>query len=156
VWRTDQTFVSAAFGQARILVSGNQPAPAVAVLDSVPASSSHHLTAQIAAARLRVGAGPASLAVADLVDAAARVERLRLDVERRAVLTVELLDAALAWLDGGGVGTADSLLGHRLNRRDVRFGLEAAYRALAKVAPDTEARIALVDRANRVRPRTWW
>jgi serine/threonine-protein kinase PknG len=33
--------------------------------------------------------------------------------------------------------------------------MEKSYRALARLAPDQVQRIALVDRANEVRPRTW-
>jgi serine/threonine-protein kinase PknG len=154
VWRTDRTFVSAAFGQARILLAGGDSAGAIGVLDDVPASSSHHLTAQIAAARARVrNAAPAS--ATDLVDAADRIERLQLDLERRSGLAVELFEAALDWLRGGRSGGTATLLGHPFTDRDLRFGLERAYRSLATLAPDRDARIALVYRANRVRPRTW-
>ena len=34
------------------------------------------------------------------------------------------------------------------------YGLERAYRALARLAPTSEERIGLVDLANQVRPRT--
>jgi serine/threonine-protein kinase PknG len=36
----------------------------------------------------------------------------------------------------------------------VRIGLERAYRALAHLTENASDRIALVDRANSVRPRT--
>ena len=36
----------------------------------------------------------------------------------------------------------------------MRLGLEAAYRSLARQAPSTGQKIGLVDRANKVRPRT--
>ena len=41
------------------------------------------------------------------------------------------------------------------NERALRFGLEQGYRALARLTPDRERRIELVDLANEVRPRTW-
>jgi serine/threonine-protein kinase PknG len=40
--------------------------------------------------------------------------------------------------------------------RALRGGLEKSYRALARLAPDEERRLDLVDVANEVRPRTWW
>jgi serine/threonine-protein kinase PknG len=49
---------------------------------------------------------------------------------------------------------AAQVLGHRLTERGLRFGLEKAYRAMAQLAHDSDSRIALVDRANAVRPRT--
>ena len=36
----------------------------------------------------------------------------------------------------------------------VRFGLERSYRALARLTPDEDRRIELVDLANAIRPRT--
>ena len=45
--------------------------------------------------------------------------------------------------------------GCALEDRALRTGLEAAYRELARHAPDEDARIRLVDFANEVRPRTW-
>jgi serine/threonine-protein kinase PknG len=47
------------------------------------------------------------------------------------------------------------LLGSGLDERGLRFGLERAYRTLARLAPGGEERIELVERANRYRPRTW-
>jgi len=52
-------------------------------------------------------------------------------------------------LDGG------ALVGVEPNERAVRFGLERSYRAQARQAPDVSRRVALVDMANTVRPRTW-
>jgi serine/threonine-protein kinase PknG len=51
---------------------------------------------------------------------------------------------------GGG-----KILGYEPNERALRFGLEQGYRALARLTPDRERRIELVDLANEVRPRTW-
>ncbi|MEU0557712.1 tetratricopeptide repeat protein [Dactylosporangium sp. NPDC006015] len=154
VWRTDHAFVSAAFGVARILADRDDLAGAVAILDAVPDSSSHSVPAQVAAVRARLAAPADRLAEADLLDVSGRVERLGLDVERRARLTVEALRAALTWVQAGNAGTA-AVLTHRLSERDLRLGLERAFRVLAKVAPDRDTRIDLVDQANRVRPRTW-
>lgn len=154
VWRTDRSFVSAAFGVARILAGRDDLPGAVAVLDAVPDSSSHSVPAQVAAVRTRLAAPADRLAEPDLLDVSGRVERLGLDAERRALLTVETLRTALAWVQAGNAGTA-TVLTRRLSERDLRLGLEQAYRVLAKVAPDRDSRIELVDRANRVRPRTW-
>ena len=44
--------------------------------------------------------------------------------------------------------------GTRRPNDDLRFGLETTYRARARHAPDAARRIALIDQANRVRPRT--
>ena len=46
------------------------------------------------------------------------------------------------------------MLGCRLEERELRFGLERCYRALARLAATIEQRVELVDRANAIRPRT--
>ena len=153
VWRVDRGHLSAAFGVARIRLAAGDRAAAVAVLDQVPDSSIQHLTAQVAAVRASLPAG----ALDDLLAASRRLERLGLDVERQARLTVEMLEATLAWVTNTGPSPAPAaarVLGHPLSERAVRFGLERAYRTLAQLSRDPQTRIALVDRANAVRPRT--
>jgi Protein kinase G tetratricopeptide repeat len=54
----------------------------------------------------------------------------------------------------GSAGRPGQILGLELSERQLRIGLERAYRALAHLSQDTGDRIALVDRANSVRPRT--
>lgn len=157
VWTSDRGYVSAAFGMARILLADGENDGAVQVLEAVPVSSSHHVAAQLAAARARLTAPPAA---AVFHDVSARIERLPLDVEPKARLSVEVLTAALAWVrepasaPAVNGGPAGQVLGFPLTERGLRFGLEQVYRTLARVAPDSERRIALVDQANRVRPRT--
>nr|MDT0657403.1 tetratricopeptide repeat protein [Micromonospora sp. DSM 115978] len=156
VWRTDRSLLSAAFGLARIRLAGGDRAGALDVLDEVPDSSSQHVAAQVAAVRAILPGVAPSATVDDLLGASARLERLGLDVERQARLAVELLRAALDWLGTGSPAPppAARLLGSELNERGLRFGLERAYRTLATLARDPDLRIALVDEANAVRPRT--
>ncbi|MCW2939163.1 MAG: Serine/threonine protein kinase, partial [Actinomycetia bacterium] len=49
---------------------------------------------------------------------------------------------------------AGTVLGLPLAERELRFGLERSFRALARLAPRARERVVLVDRANSVRPRT--
>jgi serine/threonine-protein kinase PknG len=155
VWRTDHAYLSAAFGLARTLLAGGERAAAIEILDAVPEHTRHHRTAQVAAARARIAAAPDALRVGDLTDAADRLRDLDLDPERRARLTVEILTAALRWRahpraeEGPG-----RVLGYATSERALRTGLEHAYRDLARAATDPGWRIALVDQANAVRPRT--
>ena len=54
VWTVDRSYISAAFGMARTcLAAGDRPG-AIAALAAVPAASSHHAAAQIAAVRILV------------------------------------------------------------------------------------------------------
>ena len=47
------------------------------------------------------------------------------------------------------------LLGQPWQERDLRLALERSLRTSARLASDVRERIALVDRANAARPRTW-
>lgn len=158
VWCTDRSFVSAAFGLARLRVARGDRAAAAAALDEVPETSRHHGAAQVAAVRARLGAAPAELGEDDLRDADRRLSRLVLDPATRAAVSAELLDAALGWIRAGHQPTADlELLGHRPVPRELRFGLERAYRGVAASLPQqSRVRIPLVEKANQVRPRTWF
>ncbi|MGW4110392.1 tetratricopeptide repeat protein [Actinosynnema sp. NPDC004786] len=159
VWRTDHAYVTAAFGLARVLVAAGDREAAVAVLHSVPDTSIHHVAAQVAAVRAQLGAardrvGGAGDALAEVLAAGARLSGLELDVARRAGLTVELLGVALEALPRDGSAPAGTLVDCELSETGLRFGLERCYRQLARLAETPEERIALVDRANAVRPRT--
>ncbi len=155
VWRVDRGYLSAAFGLARLRLIAGDRTGALTVLDQVPESSSQHVVAQVAAVRASLHSTGQPTRVEDLLRASARLERLGLDVERQARLTVEMLRTALAWVGSGPAPAAGArLLGHELTERGLRFGLERAYRMLAQLARDQDLRVALVDQANSVRPRT--
>jgi serine/threonine-protein kinase PknG len=168
VWTVDRSCISAAFGLARAcLATGDRPG-AIAALAAVPDTSSYHAAAQIAAVRILVSSGVSG---DDLRQASGRLGRLPLDEARRQQLTVEILRAALGWATtdqvpppGQAQGSARTLarvsgdgliLGCEPDERSLRFGLERGYRALARLTSDRDRRIALVDLANAVRPKTW-
>jgi serine/threonine-protein kinase PknG len=160
VWSTDRSYVSAAFGLARMLLRAGDRPGAVATLESVPESSSLHVQARIAAIRARLrDRGSQEPLKADLEAASAQLSQLDLDALRRELLAVELLGSALHWqLTGGEAAQRDApaaLLGSQPTERNLRFGLERSYRQLARLAQTSDERIELVGRANRVRPRTW-
>ncbi|MFC3577626.1 tetratricopeptide repeat protein [Streptomyces yaanensis] len=168
VWTTDPSYVSSAFGLARVrLASGDRPG-AVGTLESVPEASIHYTAARVAAVRARLrqrtGKGPDPAFLDDLVAAAGQIQALEaygLDAVRREQLSTEVLGCALDWVLSGSQGAAPSaaggraLLGSDLDERGLRFGLERSYRTLARLAQGGEERIDLVERANRYRPRTW-
>jgi serine/threonine-protein kinase PknG len=157
VWTVDRSYVSAAFGLARVrLAAGDRPG-AIGAVAAVPPTSSHYLAAQIAAVRIQLARpdGQAGLTPGDLQAAGARLGQLTLDAGRQQQLTAEVLQTALGTaLTGQAVGSGQ-LLGCELTERALRFGLERSYRALARLAPDQARRIELVDQANEIRPRTW-
>ncbi|MEU0188720.1 tetratricopeptide repeat protein [Streptomyces afghaniensis] len=168
VWSTDPSYVSAAFGLARVQLATGDRRSAVRTLESVPESSIHYTAARVAAVRARLRQRTATASdvpfLEDLTAAAAQVEALDaygLDPARREQLSAEVLGCALDWVLSGGQGSAPpaaggrTLLGSGLDERGLRFGLERSYRTLARLARGGEERIDLVERANRYRPRTW-
>ncbi|WP_460856862.1 serine/threonine-protein kinase [Nocardiopsis coralliicola] len=54
-----------------------------------------------------------------------------------------------------GAVQPEPLLGDSMDEDGLRRNLEAVYRSLARSATDPDERLALVDRANARRPRTW-
>ncbi|WP_405879811.1 MULTISPECIES: tetratricopeptide repeat protein [unclassified Streptomyces] len=169
VWTTDPSYVSSAFGLARVQLAAGDRRGSVRTLESVPESSIHYTAARVAAVRARLRQRLAEEAAVaafldDLTAAAGQVEALDgygLDAVRREQLSTEVLGCALDWVLSGSQGSAPHadggrvLLGSELDERGLRFGLERSYRTLARLAQGGEERIDLVERANRYRPRTW-
>ncbi|MET9663274.1 tetratricopeptide repeat protein, partial [Streptomyces sp. NPDC006510] len=167
VWTTDPSFVSAAFGLARVQIAAGDRAGAVRALESVPEASIHYTAARVAAVRARLRErAPDEPLLVDLMAASAQVSGLAgfgLDAVRREQLSTEVLGTALDWvLSGSPIArpaaqspVPKSLLDSELDERGLRFGLERSYRMLARLAEPGDERIELVERANRFRPRTW-
>ncbi|MEW2398500.1 tetratricopeptide repeat protein [Streptomyces sp. NPDC046862] len=168
VWSTDPSYVSSAFGLARVQLAAGDRSAAVRTLESVPEASIHYTAARVAAVRARLrhrtNETTGSQLLDDLTAAAGQVEALGgygLDAVRREQLSTEVLGCALDWVLSGSQGSAPPagggrvLLGSALDERGLRFGLERSYRTLARLAQGGEERIDLVERANRYRPRTW-
>jgi serine/threonine-protein kinase PknG len=159
VWRTDRSYVSAAFGLARCRQALADRPGAVATLESVPDTSAYHVAAQTAALRTRVcDRDPADHLEIDLVQASGHLTALPLEGEAHDRLAAVLLRAALYWVthgSAGATGQAGPVLGSALEERSLRFALERTYRSMARHVDSMEERVALVDMANEVRPRTW-
>ncbi|WP_203236609.1 serine/threonine-protein kinase [Nocardia panacis] len=157
VWRTDRSFLSAAFGSARMRLASGDRQGAITILDQVDPSSARYTEARLAAVEtLLTDRPPADITESVLRDAGGRVTTLTLDSARRAAdIRKQVLVAALTWLGAGNAPTDPApLLDAPLTDPGVRTGLERCYRALAREAPDMWARIALVEQANSIRPRT--
>jgi serine/threonine-protein kinase PknG len=155
---TDPSVTSASFGLARCRLATGERTAALAAYERVPDSSSGYVDAQIARIRcLSAQNGAAQPTLDELRAAGAALEALEIEGEQRDRLTADLLDRALQLMLEGKAGdeSAATLLGHPLIERDLRLGLERSYRALARRAATRDERVRLVDRANRVRPKTW-
>ncbi|MGH3998173.1 MAG: tetratricopeptide repeat protein, partial [Pseudonocardiaceae bacterium] len=161
VWRTDHSYVSAAFGLARARFALGDRAGTATTMDAVPENSRYAVMARLCAILARArGCTNGQAPVTDFFTAAERLHTLELDERRRWHAVTEVLEATLNWERAGrpwsgGVPIPDTLLSRPLNQRGVRDGLEAAYRELARLAPTTAERIAFVDQANRYRNRSW-
>jgi serine/threonine-protein kinase PknG len=163
VWRTDRSYVSAAFGLARVRFAVGDIAGAGAALDAVPESSRYAVIARLCAilARARgylAGRPP----VADFFTAAEQLITLDLDDQRRELGIAEVLEAVLEWHragrpwpHGNTTSLPATLLGHPLTERGARDRLEDAYRTLARRAATTAEGIVYVDKANDRRNRSW-
>ncbi|MGW7363775.1 tetratricopeptide repeat protein, partial [Streptomyces sp. NPDC054841] len=162
VWATDPSYVSAAFGLARVQLAAGDRVGAVGTLESVPEASIHYTAARVAAVRARLRHRAANEPLIDDLTAAAdqvtALDGLGLDAVRRERLSTEVLGTALDWVLSGSPGArpaSTALLGSELDERGLRFGLERSFRVLARLSRHGEERIELVERANRFRPRTW-
>ncbi|WP_282202772.1 serine/threonine-protein kinase [Kitasatospora fiedleri] len=158
VGTVDRSFVSAAFGLARVRLADGDRAGAVTALEAVPESSAHWTAARIGAVRARLrGRAATEPLAAELADSSDRLAALTLDARRHEELAVEVLDSALNWVLAGAAGRPATLtvLGHPAAERELRLALEHSYRMLARLSDRAETRIEWVERANRARPRTW-
>jgi serine/threonine-protein kinase PknG len=157
VARTDPSITSASFGLARSRLLNGDRAGALTAYELVPDSSSGYIDAQTARIRCLSRDGEGEPGLQELLAAGSALEALPLEGEQRERLTADLLESALRMtLSGRGSDDGEvRLLGLPLVERDVRLALEHSYRELARHAPSRTERIARVDDANRVRPRTW-
>jgi serine/threonine-protein kinase PknG len=157
---TDPSFTGAVFGLARCRSGIGDVAGAIAAYERVPSTSSTYVDAQVARTRLMLDPEARDLTVDDVVAAGRVVDDLTLPKEIQARLTADVLAAALELVQHTN-GTAPDpdavapmVLGCPLTEVGVRLGLELTYRRLALQSPAGAERIALVDRANELRPRT--
>jgi serine/threonine-protein kinase PknG len=156
VWRTDHSYVSAAFGLARQRVRAGDRAGAIRALDEVPSDSAHFTPAAATAVEILLdGRTPETLDEQTLLDAGKRASALNLEsATKRATIRLRVLGAALGWLQAGNKTAAQRLLGEDFDEPDIRTGMEHCYRELAHETTGMWERIALVERANEIRPRT--
>jgi len=157
VWSVDRSYVTAAFALARLRVAAKDHAGAVEVLGQIPEIAIQRTAAEIAAVRTRLDSpGFAEWAdPAELNRLGERVDALGLDGEARESLVCEVLLGALTWRLQASTVSDQPLFGHPLTEDGLRTALERSYRTRARMAQGRSGRIAMVDSANSVRPRTW-
>jgi serine/threonine-protein kinase PknG len=156
---TDPGYTSAVFGLARVRTGLGDVAGAIDAFERIPSSSSAYVDAQVAKAEAMLDADGRAVTFDDVVAAGSVLERLTLPKEVHARLTAGVLTAALALLENPNGNAPDAsaqrtVLGCPFTEQGIRLGLESTYRRLALQSPAGAERIALVDRANELRPRT--
>jgi serine/threonine-protein kinase PknG len=147
---TDPTFGNASFGLARSHLAQGDISGAAAALRRVPVTSSAYLDAQGLLCSVLSRGG-----LDDLIAGSTVLARLNGDDRRKGWLKRELLLAALdhTALQANGRGDVE-VAGVPVEERRLRSALEQTCRELAKLSPNEEERLRLVDEANYHRPRT--
>jgi serine/threonine-protein kinase PknG len=156
VSRTDPNFTSAVFGLARCLAQTSDRTGAVAAYGRVPPTSSRYVEAQMALTRTLLQPMPALPGESELEQAAAVLQALAVEDFAVHSLSAQLFLAAVRQVEARAISTNGTaqLLGQSLQAHSLRLGLERELRACAQFAKTPEEKIALIDQANRERPRT--
>ncbi|MDA2891164.1 protein kinase [Mycolicibacterium sp. BiH015] len=156
IWRTDSTYISAAFGVARHGARTGNTAGAIAALDRISPSTAYFTLARTAAVEMMLDRDTCRARDEHMiVEAGSRAAAINLaSAAAAAQLQLTVFTVALDWLEAGNTPQAARLLGTEFTERGVRSGMERCYRVLARDSDDLWERIELVEQANSVRPRT--
>ena len=150
----DPGWVAASFGAARCASAIGARDRATAALNAIPAGSALRDEALAVQVDLLLRSHPGKLVVLDdLREAEQLVLQLEAVGQRRTALRREVLGHLFELVSQGNARPI-AMFGRPGTMRGLRSGLEATYRELAAEATTRAERIALVDMANRVRPRT--
>ena len=153
VCRSDPSFASAALGLARCRERQGDRAGALQAYRRVPATSHRFVAAQIGLATLLLsdlGGAPTRFDLEQAGEAAATLDPLA-DGLATHELRATIFATAARTLDGT---RGESILGVPWETRALRRAAELELRTCARFV-DGDRKIALVDRANAVRPLTW-
>jgi serine/threonine-protein kinase PknG len=162
VIRTDPLCTSAAFGLARANLLEGDRAGAIAALERVSSASVRFVQAQLAMANVLSGDAHQPPSVDELKHAARVIDGLQGLVDglpaHRIAADFFRVAAEVFERDPpkNGSGSDEHLLGVEPSVAGLRAAAERELRLCARYVADRSARIAYVDQANRVRPRTLW
>jgi serine/threonine-protein kinase PknG len=163
-WRrvpqTSSLYIRAQLLAARCLT---RSAPAMGSTDSAgstgspQASSPQASSPQASSPQAGSVQAPSPPNIDELCQASDLIEALPLEGAERARARAEVLSSTLNALISGGVRAAHNrqVLGCAIVETNIRRGLEQALRQMARFESNRDEQIALVDRANAARPRTW-
>jgi serine/threonine-protein kinase PknG len=164
VERTDLNYPTAAFGLARCRLMQGDRNTAVAALQQVPPTSNLYTRAKVEIARILVDRQlPVAVNIpkhpdptlTELQSANQTLATLTLEGIEKHRLDRQVLETALSLLTSKAITAQTNLtiLGQPLEEIKLREGLEKVLRSIAHLSSANE-KIALVDEANRIRPKT--
>jgi serine/threonine-protein kinase PknG len=159
VSRTNPTYSTATFGLARCRLKLGDRAGAVSAYERIPAHSSRYVAAQLALTRALVDTSVGSPGTDDLTRASEILGGLTdkdvVDRPEVHMAAAALFLTAAERVDKGQLSPNGSrLLGRAWEAADLRRGAEERLRRCARYARSDDERIALIDRANAIRPWT--
>jgi serine/threonine-protein kinase PknG len=155
--KCDPNYATSVFGLARCLAAEGQRTEAVAALGRIPQTSNLYPNAQKTIAAILIRTTPNAPSIQELEKAGSTIDALLLEGKEKFRIMREVFTVALDLITGNKIKEdATKVLGHSLQEIEIRKGLEGAYRNLARITDDKDQRIALVDMANSVRPKTWF
>jgi serine/threonine-protein kinase PknG len=153
--RCDANYVAAAqFGLARVSEALGRNDDALAALSRIPTTSRAWVPGQ----RRRVELlNSESATVAQLDQAATELEQFPIDPREKLVLRTALLRHGFAALSSGKITNSGpaTIGGVSVTDNGLRSAIEKSLRDTARLTENERERVALVDEANRIRPRTW-
>lgn len=157
VSRADPALTSAAFGLARCRMADGDRAGAAEAYSRVPGGSAAHADALLATALALVDSRSGAPSADDLASASDILSAMPLETIPRHVAEVALLLEGISLLERGlKPAPAARLLGAPVRQKELRLRAERALKDCARLAATAAERIAYVDLANSVRPRTKW
>ena len=158
VSRTSPATTSAAFGLARCAIGLGERQRTLDAYRRVPHGARSWVKARVETVRVLIQRTDShSPTWSDLVAASEVLDGIELEPPQRAELESQLLGEVLARLQSGDAPPSGvtKLVASPLTERNVRHGIESAYRTLARYSTTRSERIVFVDRANSVRARSW-
>ncbi len=125
-------------------------------LQQIPPSSSLYSRAQAEVTQIWSNTQTSNPTVEELRNAAKTLEQLTLDQKDQHQLQKQILSTTLQLVQARDIRPDPNLkiLGQSVEEVSLREGLERVLRSLAHLSEGSE-KIALIDEANRVRPKTW-
>ena len=155
VCQIDPGYHTAVFGWARCLSAQQKRSEAVQALSLIPPTASLFPKSRVEAVNLMIGQDHGAPSLNDLQIARDTVPKMPVSELERCQLSEQILQRVLEVKQTGATLPA----GHQLppwlhEEKSTRQELERVLRSMAKLSNGDE-KVALVDRANRIRPRTW-